>query len=182
MWQWLVFAIGSLLIIRISRGSLHRRDAHGFFRFFAFEAILGLVALNAAVWFSDPFSLRQLVSWALLLTSLLLAVHGFHLLRRVGRPDRSIEDPTRLGVEKTTRLVRSGAYRYIRHPLYASLLALAWGAFLKAPSWPGVLLAAIATGAVYLTARVEEQENIRNFGTEYIEYMRETRMFIPFVF
>jgi len=182
MWRWLVFVIGSAPIIWISRGSLRRRDAHGFYRFFAFEAILGLILLNAAVWFQDPFSLRQLASWALLLASLLLAVHGFHLLRQIGRPDRSIEDPTRLAVEKTTRLVRSGAYRTIRHPLYASLLALAWGAFLKAPSSPGVLLAAVATGAIYLTARVEERENMRNFGAEYAEYMRETRMFIPFVF
>ena len=48
--------------------------------------------------------------------------------------------------------------------------------------WLGILLAAVATGAVYLTARVEEQENLRNFGAEYAEYMRETHMFIPFVF
>jgi protein-S-isoprenylcysteine O-methyltransferase Ste14 len=177
-----VFVIGSVPIIWVSRGSLRHRDAHGFYRFFAFEAILGLIALNVAVWFRDPFSPRQLISWALLLASLLLAVHGFCLLRRVGRPEPGIEDPTRLGIEKTTRLVRSGAYGVIRHPLYASLLALAWGVFLKAPSWLGVALAALATVAVYLTARVEEQENLRNFGAEYAEYMRETRMFVPFLF
>ena len=159
-----------------------RWDAHGFYRFFAFEAILGLIVLNAPVWFRDPFSPRQLASWLLLLTSLLLAVHGFYLLRRVGQPDHGIEDPTRLGIEKTTRLVRRGAYRFIRHPLYASLLALAWGAFLKAPSWPGILLAVVATAALYLTARVEERENLRNFGAEYAEYMRATRMFVPFIF
>jgi protein-S-isoprenylcysteine O-methyltransferase Ste14 len=182
MWRWLVFLIGSALILWLSRGSLHRRDAHGFYRFFAFEAILGLIILNVPVWFSNPLSPRQLASWGLLLVSLLLAVHGFYLLRKVGQPDRSIEDSTRLGIEKTTHLVRTGAYRFIRHPLYASLLALAWGAFLKAPSRPGVLLAAVATGALYLTARVEEGENLRNFGAGYTEYMRETRMFIPFVF
>ena len=182
MGRWLVFLIGSVPIIWISRASLRDRNAHGFYRFFAFEAILGLIALNLPAWFRDPFSRRQLISWALLMASLLLAVHGFTLLRGAGRPDHTIEDPTRLGVEKTTRLVRSGAYRFIRHPLYASLLALAWGAFLKTPSWLGALLVAIATAGVYLTARVEERENLRNFGTEYAEYMRETRMFIPFVF
>jgi len=182
MRRWLVFLIGSVPIIWVSRGALRSRDAHGFYRFFAFEAILGLVALNAAAWFRDPFSPRQLVSWALLLTSLLLAIHGFTLLRRIGMPDTSIEDPARLGIEKTTRLVRSGAYRTIRHPLYASLLALAWGAFLKVPSWPGAVLAAVATGALYLTARVEERENLRNFGAVYGVYMRETRMFIPYLF
>jgi protein-S-isoprenylcysteine O-methyltransferase Ste14 len=174
--------IGSVPIIWLSRGSLRRQDAHGFYRFFAFEAILGLIVLNAPMWFRDPFSPRQLLSWALLLVSLLLAMHGFYLLRKVGQPDRSIEDSTRLGIEKTTRLVRTGAYRFIRHPLYASLLALAWGAFLKAPSWLDILLAAVATGALYLTTRVEERENLRNFGAEYEPYMHETRMFIPFVF
>ena len=182
MGRWLVFLIGSVPIIWISRASLRDRNAHGFYRFFAFEAILGLIALNLPAWFRDPFSRRQLISWALLMASLLLAVHGFTLLRGAGRPDHTIEDPTRLGVEKTTRLVRSGAYRFIRHPLYASLLALAWGVFLKAPSGLGLALAAATTGAIYLTARVEEQENLRSFGTEYAETMRETRMFIPFVF
>ena len=78
--------------------------------------------------------------------------------------------------------MRSGAYRCIRHPLYTSLLALAWGAFLKAPSWLAVPLAAVATGAVYLTARVEERENLRNFGAEYEAYRHETPLFIPYVF
>jgi protein-S-isoprenylcysteine O-methyltransferase Ste14 len=182
MGQWLVFGIGSVPIIWISRSSLRHRDAHGFYRFFAFEAILGLIALNVGAWFRDPFSPCQLISWALLLASLLLAVHGFSLLRRVGKPDHTIEDPARLGVEKTTRLVCRGAYRFIRHPLYASLLALAWGVFLKAPSWLGLGLAALATGAVYLTARVEERENLRSFGSEYAAYMQETRMFVPFIF
>ena len=182
MWRWLLFAAGSVPIIWISRGSLRSRHAHGFYRFFAFEAILGLIVLNAVVWFRHPAAPRQLASWALLLASLLLAVHGFRLLNQLGKPDLSIADPTRLGVEKTTHLVRTGAYRYIRHPLYASLLALAWGVFLKAPSWPGGLLAGLATTALYLTARVEERENVRNFGSEYADYMRETRMFVPFVF
>jgi hypothetical protein len=75
MKQWLVFGIGSIPIIWVSRGALRRRDAHGFYRFFAFEAIFGLVTLNAPVSFRHPFSSRQLGSWVLL-ASLLLAVHG----------------------------------------------------------------------------------------------------------
>ena len=182
MRRLLVFVAASGPILWVSRGALRRRTSHGFYRFFAFEAILGLIALNSPAWFRDRLSPRQLGSWALLLGSLLLAAHGFRLLRQVGKPDPSIPDPSRLGVEKTTRLVRTGAYRHMRHPLYASLLLLAWGAFLKAPSRFGVALTAVATGALYLTARVEEQENLRSFGGEYAEYMRDTRMFIPFAF
>jgi protein-S-isoprenylcysteine O-methyltransferase Ste14 len=79
--------------------------------------------------------------------------------------------PRARGFEKITHLVRSGAYRFIRHPLYASLLALAWGVFLKAPSWLGLLLMTLATWAPCLTAHVEKRENLRNFGTEYSEYV-----------
>ena len=98
------------------------------------------------------------------------------------RPDRRIRDSTRLGVEKTTHLVSAGAYRYIRHPLYASLLCFGWGTFLKQPSWLGLALVAITTVALYLTARVEETENLQHFGGEYADYVRQTRMFVPFVF
>lgn len=182
MWQWIGFAAASGPIVWISRGSLRSRNAHGYYRFFAFEAILGLIALNSPAWFRDRLSLRQLGSWALLLGSALLAAHGFRLLVALGKPDPSVPDPSLLGVETTTRLVSSGAYRYIRHPLYASLLMLAWGALLKAPSWVGIALAAAATGALYLTARVEERENLRGFGAEYEQYVRGTQMFVPFVF
>ena len=140
----------------LARGALRSRDAHGFYRFFAFEAILGLVALNTAAWFSDPFSLRQLASWVLLLTSLLLAAHGFYLLRRVGKPDRSIEDAHAWGLRKRP----TGAQR--RVPLHPpSALPRPPGAglgmFLKGPSWPTALLAAMATGALYLTTAASRE-------------------------
>ncbi len=182
IWRCVAFAVASAPVLWISRGSLRRPDAHGFYRFFAFEAILGLVALGLPSWYRDARSPRQLASWSLLLASAPLAVHGFYLLRQMGKPDPSIADPALLGLEKTTRLVRTGAYRYIRHPLYSSLLLFAWGANLKAPSWISTMLTAIATTSLYLTARVEERENALTFGDEYAEYVRVTRMFVPFVF
>lgn len=42
----------------------------------AFESILALILLNVDLRLKDPLWLRQFVSWLLLLTSLLLAVHG----------------------------------------------------------------------------------------------------------
>jgi protein-S-isoprenylcysteine O-methyltransferase Ste14 len=180
--KWFAFLVFSLGIVLLSWRSLRDRRSHGFYRFFAFEAILALILLNLEFWFRQPFYVRQIVSWLLLLLSIFLAVHGFMLLRQIGKPDPTIADPARLGVEKTTRLVKVGAYRYLRHPLYASLLCAAWGAFLKHPSLLGAGLGAIATLALYLTARVEEAENLEHFGAEYAEYMEETRMFIPFIF
>ena len=172
--ELIVFVIASMGLVVVFADCLRDPGSHGFYRFFAFEAILGLVMVNAAHWFRDPFSTLQVISWLLLASSLALALHGFYLLRAIGKPDGPIEN--------TTEVVRSGAYRYIRHPLYGSLLLGAWGAFLKAPSPVGALLGLLATGFLVATAKVEEGENLRKFGDEYASYMRETRMFIPFLF
>jgi protein-S-isoprenylcysteine O-methyltransferase Ste14 len=180
--EWAAFLVFSIGIILLSWRSFQDRSSHGFYRFFAFEAILALILLNLEFWFRQPFSIRQILSWSLLLISLFLAIHGFWLLRQIGKPDASIDDPRRLNIEKTTQLVKVGAYRYIRHPLYTSLLCLAWGAFLKHPSLVGAGLGIIATLALYATSRAEEAENLEHFGAEYAEYIEETKMFIPLIF
>lgn len=169
-----IFVVVSAGIVLLSGASLRDPRSHGFFRFFAFEPLLILVLLNLERWFADPFSAHQLVSWFLLLASGILAVHGFYLLHEIGRP--------RIGIEDTTTLVVQGAYKYIRHPLYTSLLLLGWGVFFKDPSLIGGILALAATLSLVATARVEEAENLRKFGSDYAAYMKTTRMFIPFLF
>jgi protein-S-isoprenylcysteine O-methyltransferase Ste14 len=181
--SFVVFILASAGIIYVSRASLRAPGSHGFYRFFAWEAILALVLLNWDVWFADPFSLHQLISWPLLLVSLFLVLHSIYLLRVVGKPDeRSSSDVPQLGIEKTTTLVTVGAYKYIRHPLYSSLLFLCWGVFFKDPSWIGGLLALVATAFLVATAKAEEAEDLRIFGAAYRDYMGRTRMFIPFLF
>ncbi len=169
----MVFTLASIGWIAFSWHSLRHPQSHGFFRFFAFEFILALILLNLPVWFRDPFSPAQLISWGLLLSSALLAAHGFRLLKLLGKPSQ--------GIETTTVLVILGAYEYVRHPLYTSLLLLAGGAFLKDPSWVGGFLGGAIALALYLTARAEERENLQKFGQSYAAYMQKSKMFIPFL-
>jgi len=178
----IVFIIVSLVILWFSRTSLRDFRSHGFYRFFAWEAILVLILANFTYWFNDPFRFQQLVSWSLLVVSLVMVICGVYLLRVVGKPDRKRNDPSLIGIEKTTQLVTVGVYRYIRHPLYSSLLFLAWGAFFKHISWVSILSVGLATFFLIATARREEIENIRFFGPAYQSYMKRTRMFIPFLF
>jgi protein-S-isoprenylcysteine O-methyltransferase Ste14 len=178
----IVFIVASAGIAWISWASLRDFRSHGFYRFFAWEAILASILLNLDYWFYEPFSMHQIIAWLLLLVSLFLVIHGVQLLRMVGKPDGKRDDPSLLGMEKTTELVKVGAYRYIRHPLYSSLLFLAWGVFFKNPSWVGVFLAVISTFALTMTAKMEETENVHFFGLAYQDYMKQTRMFIPFLF
>ena len=178
-----IFLAVSAAITWLSWRSLRDLRAHGFYRFFAFELLSALVLLNAPEWFRDPLAARQLVSWCLGAASIALTIEGFRLLRIIGRPAPTPARTNNLPFENTTTPVTVGAYRLIRHPLYASLLALVWGAYLKNPlSIGGIALALGASGFLVATAVAEERENLMAFGAAYAAYMKRTRRFVPFLF
>ena len=182
IYKIVIFLVVSLGLVIVSRASLLKPRSHGFFRFFAWEVILGQALLNLEVWFSRPLAWYQLISWVLLLVSVGLVLHAAWLLKQIGRADARRDDAPLLGFEKTTQLVMVGAYRYIRHPLYSSLLVLSWGVYFKDPNWIGSLLVLAATALLWATARAEEAEDVRFFGQVYRDYMKKTRMFIPYLF
>lgn len=105
--------------------------------------------------------------------SIYVVVTGYLLLKRKGKPDSNFEN--------TSLLVKSGIYGYIRHPLYLSIFLLGTGIMLKDPAPAQLCLGAINLITVYITARIEETEMIKKFGDDYRVYMKETRMFIPFI-
>jgi protein-S-isoprenylcysteine O-methyltransferase Ste14 len=179
MGKWIVFAVVSLGIIFISWRSLPRPRSHGFYRFFAFELLLILLLNNVDYWIEDPYSPYQLISWVLLSASLILAIHGFYLLREIGKPQVAVQDSSDLGFENTANLVTMGAYNYIRHPLYTSLLLIDWGIFFKRTTWLSGSLALAISAFLIATAKVEEKENLARFGEEYSRYSKGTKMFIP---
>jgi protein-S-isoprenylcysteine O-methyltransferase Ste14 len=165
---------GTIIIILFSWFlSIKYKRYHGIARFFAFESVYILVLINYKVWFSDPFSPSQIVSWILLCLSVYVVVTGYLLLKRKGKPDSNFEN--------TSVLVKSGIYGYIRHPLYLSIFLLGTGIVLKDPGSLQLLLGIINLIAVFFTARIEENEMISKFGNEYGAYMKETKMFIPFI-
>jgi protein-S-isoprenylcysteine O-methyltransferase Ste14 len=179
----IIFAIISGFIVYVSLGSLRAPGSHGFYRFFAWEIILALFLWNVDSWLRNPFSWFQIISWVLLFACCVPLIMGVRSLAGRGRPEKNREgEPQLLGFEKTTALVTTGIYRYIRHPLYSSLFLLAWGIFFKLPSVAGGLLALAATLFLIATAKADEAECIRFFGPAYKAYRKQTKMFIPFVF
>lgn len=175
------FVIASAVIVRGTWPSLRGWRNHGLWRLFAFEAIVLLVLVNMDSWFDEPLALHQLVSWLVLGLSVALAVSGVYTLHSQGKPGAARADPSLIGVERTTRLVTDGVYRHIRHPMYSSLLFLAWGAFFKSFSWFALILVLVATLALVATAWAEEGENCQFFGPAYRAYMGRTKRFIPYV-
>jgi protein-S-isoprenylcysteine O-methyltransferase Ste14 len=177
--QFVLIIAVSILLAWISRRSFRAPRSHGFYRFFAWEAIALQVVLNVPFWFDNPFSPLQIVSWCLLVVSMVLVIAGFVRLRGTGGavPVRG-GDPL-FRIENTTRLVTVGIYSRVRHPLYSSLLFLAWGACLKHLSAEGLLSTVFASIFLLITARIEEEENVRKFGAAYEAYMTTSGMFLP---
>jgi len=182
VYQLVAILTVSGVLLWFSRRTLAYPASHGFYRFFAWESIAVLIILNLPYWFDSPASALQLLSWALLAASIGLGLSGFLLLRRLG----GIRTPGTVGpnfaFENTSRLVTSGAYRYLRHPLYGSLLFLGWGAYLKSPSRESSVTVFCASLFLFITARVEESENLARFGEPYALYMKQSWMFIPHLF
>jgi protein-S-isoprenylcysteine O-methyltransferase Ste14 len=80
-----------------------------------------------------------------------------------------------------SRLVRHGIYQHVRHPLYASvmLLAFAWGVAWTSPLALGG--AGLLTLFLVLKSRDEEARLILRFP-EYEDYRQHTARFLPWIY
>ncbi len=172
-YQLLLFVLISILIGYSSRDWLRQRHLHGVTRLLALECILAMTLLGVPAWVLTPLSLTQILSWSLLLASLLLALHGYRLLSRHGKPEMKLEVNHHMAV--------IGFYKYVRHPLYTSLILFSLGVFLKTVTLVNMVLFLFGMVFLYWTAREEEMENLDRFGVVYAQYLDTSKMFLPFV-
>ncbi|MDD3322396.1 MAG: methyltransferase [Paludibacter sp.] len=182
MIRLIVFGILCVLIIYISWRSLFKVKTHGFYRFFAWEGMAWIFAMNYKSWFINPFTVNQLISWILLIYSAYLVLAGLYLMLKIGKPNAVRDKKNLFGFEKTTELIDTGVFKLTRHPLYASLIFVNWAILLKNPTPILFIIALISTILLYITSRYDEKECINYFGDKYIDYMKRTKMFIPYLF
>ena len=161
----ILFIALSLPVIFLSKQSLFEPRSHGYTRFFSWECIIVLVVINYEHWFKEPLSAKQVVSWLLLIISAWFVTEAAVRLRRARKPGIVRVDEKLFRFEKTTELVTSGIFRYIRHPMYSSLLLLAWGIWLKQPLAATLPVALLASWLLWLTAKRDERECMNGSAT-----------------
>jgi len=81
-------------------------------------------------------------------------------------------------IKEGHRLVKSGPYKLIRHPMYFSMIAVVLGTGLLIGNYMMILFIPVVSIVYYIRARKEEELLIGEFP-EYERYTRETRMLIP---
>lgn len=88
-----------------------------------------------------------------------------------------------VAVRSTQSVVQSGPYRFVRHPSYTAILIMLLGVGMALANWAS-LVAMLAGGLIGLLYRVKVEEHalVEGLGQPYMDYMRTTRRFIPFIF
>lgn len=86
-------------------------------------------------------------------------------------------------VQANQPVIEHGPYRFVRHPSYTGGMLMFLGTGLALTNWLSALIL-VAMGIVSYSYRVRVEENAlgNSIGAPYVEYMRRTKRFIPFVF
>ena len=168
-----IFVIIALLIFIKFRPELRSVTTHGFYVFFAFESLLALIFVNMYFSAVHVVLLYQIISWIFLVVSAFIAISGFYNLKKYGKPDDEWEN--------TTLLINRGIFRYIRHPLYSSLILLVIGILLKRVTLLTIVLCSICILFLITASLIEERENLVKFGDGYTNYKTTTMRYLPFI-
>jgi protein-S-isoprenylcysteine O-methyltransferase Ste14 len=83
-------------------------------------------------------------------------------------------------IKEDHALIRSGPYRYVRHPIYSGLLLAVLGSAIALDRWCAVLGFVLIFASLLLKARHEENR-LREVMPDYAAYASETAALIPFL-
>jgi len=138
------------------------------------SVLMGAVAIGGVLWHGDWHNSILVVVGAILLCG--FAVCGIAGTRALGRNLTPFPRPSAHG-----RLVQSGIYGLMRHPLYTAVFcaamgwALVWESFIS-------LLFAVALG-LFFNAKVRREERwLRAQYPDYAQYEQRVRRFIPWIY
>jgi len=90
---------------------------------------------------------------------------------------------TTVMIQEGHRVIKSGPYRYIRHPSYTGLLLTTIGVAIGMGNWIGlILMVAIVFIALQKRIILEEKVLQKSLGEEYQSYIKNTKKLIPFIY
>ena len=123
---------------------------------------------EASVW-SRPEDENQ---WVLVVLGIGLAIYArVYLGRNWGMPMSRKEDP---------ELVTNGPYAEVRHPIYSGIILAMLGSAIGDNVYWTLPLVLSVPYFIY-SARREEELMLAQFAERYRDYMRRTKMIVPFV-
>jgi len=79
------------------------------------------------------------------------------------------------------KLVTNGPYRWLRHPIYASIIYFSWACLISFPYLWAFIAVLLVTGGLFLRMILEEK-SLKESYPEYVSYSKRAKRIIPFIF
>jgi protein-S-isoprenylcysteine O-methyltransferase Ste14 len=119
-------------------------------------------------------------SWALQIVGIALGISGGLLYSSSARALGAQMTPI-IQLRQGDLLIQSGPYRFVRHPIYLSIILIAFGQSLLFLSPPAAVLTLVVLVLALYRARLEEGLLGSNdaFGSRYQTYVGRTGGFLP---
>jgi protein-S-isoprenylcysteine O-methyltransferase Ste14 len=172
---WVVWASALVVLRKQRREKAVRVDAKGRWGIALQMVGYGLACTHPPeVWSSDLELWRAVAGIVIALLSIALFWNAVASLGRQWRFDA--------GLNRDHELVQAGAYRIVRHPIYASMFGMlladiCWVGTL--PGWPvAVVLFVVGTE---IRVRVEDGLLMERFGERFVEWRKARPAYVPFV-
>jgi protein-S-isoprenylcysteine O-methyltransferase Ste14 len=125
-------------------------------------------------WSTRPLTWQVVVSVILLAMAGLLSWTGTWALGRQWRLDAGLSDDH--------QLVTAGPYRFVRHPIYCSMLCLLLGIGLLITPWKLFLVAGVVfIAGTEIRVRIEDNLLSSRFDERFRQYQRSVPAYVPFV-
>lgn len=148
---------------------------YNLFGFISFPPVLGLVgAIPDRLLYTIP---SPWIYLALVGQLVAVVILGIGILQTGLWSFLGIEQARGINTGEAEKLITTGLYRWVRHPLYSAGLVFIW----LMPVMTANLLALNLSLTLYLIvgALYEEHKLIQVFGDEYVKFRKKTPMLIP---
>jgi len=77
------------------------------------------------------------------------------------------------------RLIRSGPYALLRHPIHSGVLLAVLGSALAIGEWRGVVVLLVMTANYWIKAQREDRILSAKFGDSFTDYKRHAGFLVP---
>jgi protein-S-isoprenylcysteine O-methyltransferase Ste14 len=84
-------------------------------------------------------------------------------------------------VKEEHRLIRSGPYCFVRHPIYTGFVGGMIGTAIAQGELRGIFSVLLLIAAYLRKIRIEEKWLVERFGQTYVDYRKKVKALIPFV-
>jgi protein-S-isoprenylcysteine O-methyltransferase Ste14 len=173
---WMAVADPALLERRMSAGpAAEKETTQKIIMAFAFVSFAGLAVVPAL---DRRFGWSEVPTWVVILGDVLIALSyvGFYFVFR-----ENTYGAATIQVAEGQRVISTGPYAAVRHPMYAGALVLMLGMPLALGSWWGLLMV-VPTVLVLVWRILDEERFLSENLPGYTDYEKKVRYrMVPFV-